>query len=134
MRASRFGGRGVGVMVGEAAVHFEEHFGGVGVELLEEAVHHGSAGAVAGVDDHLDAARKVELGGDFVDIGRDTIGGGFAALADGKIARFHHAAEVLYSVAVDGEAPQTVLNPLNSAGLWLPVIITAPSALRWNCE
>src|SRR5579872_3294098 len=30
--------------------------------------------------------------------------------------------------------PQTVLNPLNSLGLWLPVIMTAPSALRCTAE
>ena len=76
-----FGDRRVGVMVREAAVHFEVHFGGVGVEALEEAVHHGTAGAVAGVDGDFDAAREVELGGDFVDVGSNTIGGRFAAFA-----------------------------------------------------
>ena len=30
--------------------------------------------------------------------------------------------------------PHTVLNPLNSLGLWLPVIMTAPSASRCTAE
>ena len=30
--------------------------------------------------------------------------------------------------------PQTILKPLYSAGLWLPVIITAPSAFMWYAE
>ncbi len=68
-------------MVGEAAVHFEEHLGRVGVQPLEEPMHHGTAGAVAGIDHHFDAAREVELRGDFLDVGRDAIGGGFAAFA-----------------------------------------------------
>ena len=64
-------------------------------------MHHRAAGAVAGVDHHFDAAREVELRGDFVDVGRNAIGGGFAAFAARKIARFHHAAELLYRLAVE---------------------------------
>src|SRR6185503_8967114 len=30
--------------------------------------------------------------------------------------------------------PETILNPLSSAGLWLAVIITPPSVSRWNTE
>jgi hypothetical protein len=30
--------------------------------------------------------------------------------------------------------PQTALKPLYSGGLWLPVIITAPSALKCTAE
>ncbi len=65
-------------------------------------MHHGAAGAVAGIDHHFDAAREVELRGDFVNVGRNAIGSGLAAIATDQIARFHHAAQILYSLAVDG--------------------------------
>ena len=62
------GDGGIGMVVGEMAVHFEEQLGDFAVQPLEQAMHHGPGGAVAGIGDHLDAPLEIELRRDFVQI------------------------------------------------------------------
>ncbi len=65
---------GVGMVVGEGAVHIEEQLDGLAVEPLEQAVHGGAGGTVAGVEHDLDTAGPLELGGYLVNVGRDDVG------------------------------------------------------------
>ncbi len=64
-------------------------------------MHYRAAGAVAGVEHHLDAARIVELGGDFGDVGRHQVGRLLAAFAGGQVAGFNHAVQLLDGFAVN---------------------------------
>jgi hypothetical protein len=59
----------VGMVIRKAAVHLEEQFGGLAIEPLEQAMHHRTARAVAGVDDHPNAPREMELRGDLIHVG-----------------------------------------------------------------
>lgn len=101
-----FGQGRVGMVVWKAAVHVEEQFGDVAVELLKQTVQDGACGAVACVQNHLDAALELKVGRDFVDVGRDAVEvGDRAAGIVVKVAGFDHLAEKLDLVAVDGALP-----------------------------
>ena len=117
-------------MIGEAAVHVEEELGGLDIQPLQQPVHHRSGGAVAGVQHNFDATVEIELRRD---LRRDRPGS--RPCPDGEplplieIAASGSGAELPeWSRHARWPGPQTVLNPLNSAGLWLPVIMMAPSA------
>ena len=69
------GDGGIGVMVREVAVHLEEQFGGVDVDLFKNAMDHRASRSVARVGDHFDAAIEVKLRRHFVHVGRDGVGG-----------------------------------------------------------
>ena len=49
---------GIGMMIREAAIHFEEQFDRLDVKLFKNAVNGGAGGAVAGIEDDFDAARQ----------------------------------------------------------------------------
>ena len=100
-RLEVFGHGRVGMMIGEPAIHFEKHFGGIHVQVFEKAVHYRTARAVARVEDHADAARKVELRGDFRHVRGDRIRRGFRAFAGDQIAAVDHPADFLYGRAMD---------------------------------
>jgi len=121
-------------MIGKMAIHLEEQFGGVHVEALQNFVHHGAARTVTGVKDCCDAPREVELSRNLRDVGGNQIGSAFAARSALQIARFHQTADFLNGLAVNGGITADGFESIDSEGLWLPVIITAPSAFRWNTE
>ncbi len=76
------GGHGwIGVMVGKVAVHVEEKFGGVQVDLFKYAMDDRARRAVARIGHNLDAAFETKLRGDLVDVGRDGVGSGQRAAA-----------------------------------------------------
>ena len=95
---------------------------GFAVQFLEQAVHHRSAGAVARIDHHVDAAREVELRGHLVHVRRQHIHAAFAACAAfRKSRRSIEARGSPGSLRHEScDCPHTILKPLYSGGLWLP--------------
>src|ERR1019366_5714262 len=97
--------RRMGMVIREAAVHLEEQLGSLAVELLEEAMHHRTAGAVARVDDHLDAPREMELRGDLVHVRLDDIYSLLAARAGQEVAPLDQAPDLLDLFAINRGRP-----------------------------
>jgi hypothetical protein len=104
-------------MVGEAPIHFEEHFRGIDVQVGKDAAHDRSAGAVSRIYHHFDAAREVKLRRHFRHVGRHHIGRLFRALAAGEIAAFDDPADLLDRFAMNGRTAAHGLKPIELTGI-----------------
>ena len=68
------GHRRIGMMIREIRPSISKNSSlGIAIQALENAMHHWAAGAVAGVEHHLDASLEFELRRDFVDVWRNDI-------------------------------------------------------------
>ena len=67
------GHRGIGMMIGEAAVHVEEQLSDVAIQLLENAMHDRTGSAVAAIGDDFHAPVEAKLRGDLIHVRRDHI-------------------------------------------------------------
>ena len=91
---------GIGMVVREMAVHFEEQLGGVHVDLLENAMDHGAGRAIARIGDNLDAAIQMELRRNLVDVGRHGVGAAKLSAAGFEIRALDDVQDILNGFAV----------------------------------
>jgi len=93
------------MVIRKAAVHLEEQFGGLAIEPLEQAMHHRTTRAVAGVDDHPNAPREMELRGDLIHVGLRDVRAFDAARTGEEVAPLDQAPDLLYLFAMNGGSP-----------------------------
>ena len=87
-------------MVREVAIHLEEQLGDFDVELLENAMNHGSGRTVSRVGDYFDAPIQAELSRHFVHVGRDGVAGTQGSPTGFEIAALDNVANFLNGFAM----------------------------------
>ena len=127
--------RRIGVVVREAAVELAVQRHDVEAEAAVQRDRGRPAGAVAGVDDDLEAARaEPQLRGRVVEVRADDVArvhrAASGAAPASRAARRRDRAALRSSAPCSVSVPRMILKPLSSGGLWLPVIITAAAGFE----